>query len=440
MAVKSETMMKAAESGQEGIRRAADRDQQESQFSREHSARAQAQHQSAFQNQQQIDEQVTSNVVREKQNQQQIDEQIRSNKMGEAIKQDEQDIDMADRGLKSSGKTRAEKAGEKPSGSSQDPRSPQGQQAQQQRSPEDQAGDARYAQQAEQPLEVAGPDQRTIAPTEQRIAEKKSQLETNSLNAQANYMNAARNYNQAHVKGDKEGMSKAAQTLQNGINDSADLFDMGKAGALSAKEWDKIDDLATMDAGKVPDPQLQQEIMSKTWGPALSRFMSTHIQHQNLRFMAVTGEMPNGDYVDMASPQMRQFTEESAAAQQYLRAADFGGMLSLALNVQSLADRNRSVRKMAASVMLNGQSIIAMMGGGDDVIGSQGQNAQPQQQPGIGPQLGAGARAGAAAGGAARGAASVAGTAGPARPPRPGGGAQLPGTPGTPRNWDRDVK
>ena len=377
MAVKSETMMKAAESGQEGIRRAADRDQQESQFSREHSARAQAQHQSAFQNQQQIDEQARSNLAREGQGQQQIDEQVRSNKMGEAIRQDEQDIEMADKGLESDGKSRADSLRKGKQGGEEQA---QGQQ-QQQRSPEDQAGDARYAQQAEQPLEVAGPDQRTIAPTGQRKADEAHKMETNRLNAQANYLNATRNFNEAMVKGDKDGMSAAAKTLQGDITKSATLFDVGKAGALSPKQWDDIEELATTSAGMVPDPELQNEIMSKTFGPATSRFMSSHVQHQNLRFIAVTGDMPDGDYIDMASPGMAQFTKESAAVQQMLRAADVGGILTRALNVQSLADRNRTVRKMAANVMLENKSLVAQQSAEAGVIPSQGgPSAQPRSQ------------------------------------------------------------
>lgn len=437
VSVRSDLMMRAAEGGQDAINKQADRDQQESQFSREHSGRQQGRINAEFQQQQQINEQNRSNVEREKLAASELGERQRSNRMGEAIQQDAQDIDMADKGLESKGGgSRADRLRqEMDRGAAQ-----QKDQQQAQRSPEDQAGDARYAEQAQKPLEVAGPDRRTIAPTGERVAQEASKLTTNRLNAQANFLNASRNFNEAQVKGDKEGMSAAAREMQTGVVRAASIFDAGKAGALSPEQWSKIDDLATTSVGKVPDPQLQAEIDSRTWGPALSRFMQAHIQHQNLRFISVTGDMPDGDYVDMASPEMRQFTEESAAAQQYMREADYGGILSLALNVDSLATRNQKVRKMAAQAMLQSKSIAAMLGAqaqGAGVIPSQGgQRAQPQQpQSGSATpqQIGAGAARGAAGGGAARGAANVLGAG---QPPAP----QLPGQPGTERDWNRDVR
>ena len=395
--VNSDTMLKAAESGQEGIRKAADRNQQESQFSREHALRAQGQANNDFQNQQQIDEQARSNQAREGLAEKELGETVRRNRMGEAMQQDAQDIEMADKGLESEGKSRADQLRQGEQGGQQ------GAQAQQQqRSPEDQAGDARYAEHASKPLEVAGPDQRTIAPTEERKAQEGSKLTTNRMNAQANYLNAVRNMQEAKLKGgvNSDAYKAEVKNLQQPIKSAARMFDDGKKNDLSDSQWSDIKALA----GDAPDPALQQEIQSKTFGPSLGRFLQARVSQSAVQFMAVTGDMPDGDLVDMASPMMQQFTKNANEVQSYLRAADVNGLLSSSLGIQSMADRNRMVRKLTAQAMLQQKS--KPQGSGGSLIPSQGgARAQPQQQPGIGKQLGAGAAGGQAAGGAAAGAA-----------------------------------
>lgn len=427
--VDSRTMLSASESGQEGVRKAADRAQQESQFSREQGARAQSQRNAEFQQQQQLDEQSRSNQAREGLAEQELQETVRRNRFGEAIQQDAQDIEMADKGLESTGTSRADalRQGEAGGGAQA--------QAQQQRSPEDQAGDARFAEQAQKPLEVTGPDRRSIAPTEERKAQEGSKLTTNRLNAQANYMNAVRNAQEAKLKGgvDSDSYKAEVKNLQQPIKEAARMFDLGKKGDLSDSQWNDIKSLA----GDAPDPGLQQEIATKTFGPSLGRFMQARVSQASIQFMAVTGDMPDGDLVDLASPAMRQFTQSAEQMQAYLRAADAGGLLSGALGIQSMADRNRMVRKLTAQAMLNSKATPKPSGG--DLIPSQGGRAH-QPQPDPNQQLGAGAARGAAAGGAARGAASVLGgpSQGPARPAGPA--PQLPGAPGSQRDWNRDVR
>lgn len=371
--VDSKTMLAAAESGQEGVRKAADRAQQEHQFTVDSTQRGLAQRNSEFQNQQQID-----------QGERQLNETVRKNRMGEAIQQDQQDIEMADKGLEASGPSRADSlrkeeagGGEKGAAAQQEQ---QGQQ-QAQRSPEDQAADAQHAEQSAKPLEVAGPDQRSIAPTEQRKQLEGSKSVTNRMNAQANYLNAVRNMQQAKLKDGKESDSYKAEVknLQQPIKEAARMFDAGKKGDLSESQWADVKDLA----GQVPDPALQQEIASKTFGPSLGRFLQARVSQSAIQFMAVTGDMPDGDLVDLASPAMRQFTQSAEQMQAYLKAADAGGLLSGALGIQSMADRNRMVRKLTAQAMLNSKATPKPSGG--DLIPSQGgQRAipAPGQQPG----------------------------------------------------------
>lgn len=421
--VDSKTMLGAAESGQEGVRKAADRAQQEQQSSREHNLRAQGQADSEFQQQEQITEQARSNKAREGLETQQLAETVRRNKMGEAQESDKQDIEIADKGLQATGKSRADtlRKGE-PAGAQQQQGQEQAQ-GQEQRSPEDQAGDQRHAEQSAKPLEVTGPDQRSIAPSESRKAMEQSKSVTNRMNAQATYMNAVRQMQEAKIKdgADSDSYKKEVKNLQQPIKEAARIFDAGKKGDLSESQWSDVKDLA----GDVPDPALQQEIATKTFGPSLGRFLQARVSQSAIQFMAVTGDMPDGELVDLASPAMRQFTQSAEQMQGYLRAADAGGLLSGALGIQSMADRNRMVRKLTAQAMLNTKATPQASGG--DLIPSQGgQRAQP---PVPGPagnaaRIGAGAAAGAIGGAASGG-------------PRPGGAAALPGTPGYQRSWNQ---
>lgn len=189
------------------------------------------------------------------------------------------------------------------------------------------------------------------------------------------------------------------------------MFDLGKKNELQPNQWADIEALA----GDAPDPALQQEVKSKQWGPALSRFMQARVSQASIQFMAVTGDMPDGDLVDLASPAMRQFTQSAEQMQAYLRAADAGGLLSGSLGIQSMADRNRMVRKLTARAMLQQKSQPQASGGA--LIPSQGgqRAAPPAQQSGSG-NVPAAAR-GAAAGSIGGAAGAPVGSA-PAQPQR----------------------
>lgn len=382
--VDSRTMLAAAESGQEGIRKASDRAQQESQFSREHQLKAQAKADTDFQQQQQMAEQKRQFDVAQGQRESEFSRQLgheerklgetmRSNRMGEAIRADEQDIEMADKGLESKGQSRADKL------KAEMDRGAQQTGGEQQQDPEEQANAQRFEDQAGKPLEVAGPERRTIAPTEARTAQEGSKLKTNRLNAQANYMNAVRNYQEAKLKGkdgDPEALKKELQNLQQPIKSAAKLFDAGKKGDMTASQWD---DLKALAEGN-PDTALQQELAAKKFGPATGRFLQNRVSQSAIQFMAVTGDMPDGDLVDMAAPAMRQFTQSAEQMQLYLKGADVNGLLSGALGIQSLADRNRMVRKLTAQAMM--QQMANPKPSGGAVIPSQGGKAMnPQGQP-----------------------------------------------------------
>lgn len=432
-ATDSRTMMAAAESGQAGVRAQADRDQRERLTNREQDHRIAADIGQSIQAQQQINEQGRSNRAGEALQQQQLAETVRRNQMGEAMQLDQLDVEMADKGLESKGPSRADRLREDMARGGGQHGGAGGEQPQ---DPEAQASAARFKAQADRPLEVAGPDTRTIAPTEARKAETASKLTTNRLNSQANYLNAVRSFQETKLKGkngDPEAMKRELQNLQQPIKEAARLFDAGKKGELSDSQWDDFKALA----GDAPDPALQQEIAAKQFGPAMGRFLQARVSQSAIQFMAVTGDMPDGDLVDFAAPAMQQFTQNAGQIQAYLRGADAAGLLSSSLGIQSMADRNRMVRKLTAQAMLNAKATPKPSGG--ELIPSQGgARAQPRSPA---QQLGPGAAAGSVGGDAGRAAAEhIRGAGGGAKPAGARGGVELPGAPGSQRDWNRDVR
>lgn len=369
--VDSKTMLAAAESGQQGIRAAADRDQRAREVS-------QASNQRNAETTAQLVGQHEERKSRENLEQQQLAENVRRNRMGEAMQQDQQEMEMADKGLEKTGPTRADTLREEMARGSQQTGGGDGQQAQM--SPEDQAAEQRGQIQGEKPLEVADPGRKTYAPTEEMVAQEGSKLTTNRLNAQANYMNATRNFAEAKMKGSTEAMEKEAKSLQQPIKEAARMFDLGKKGDLQPNQWSDIEALAK----DAPDPALQQELQTKQFGPALSRFMQNRVAQSSIQFMAVTGDLPDGDLVDFASPAMREFTENAGQMQAYLRAADSNGLLSGVLGIQSMGDRNKLVRKLTAQAMLNNKA-QPKQGGGALIPSQGGQSARNAARPDLDP-------------------------------------------------------
>lgn len=371
--VDSRTMIDAADRGQAGVRDAKKTQNQNSQINREQ-ARAEGESVArTLQSDLDFKEQKRARGVQEGLQQSSFDEQKRSNRMGEAIQQDQQDIAMADKGLESAGTSRADSLRQEMARGSKQ------QQAQQaQVDPEEQAREQRGHEQGDKPIEFAG--QRTVSPTHARQQAEGSERVTNRMNAQANLLNATRNYAQAKLKGDDDLVKREVANLQQPIIAAARIYDEGKKGDLKADQWTNIKEIV----GNNPDPAVQQEVRTEQFGPALGRLMQARVATEGLRFMSVTGDMPDGKLVDMASPMMRQFTENASQMQAYLRAADVGGLLSGALNIQSLADRNTMVRKLTAQAMLKQMGTTKQAAGANLIPSQGGQRAipAPGQQPG----------------------------------------------------------
>lgn len=368
-AVDTKTMLAAADSGQQGIRDAAQRREQSSQHSREMALREGESVARTVHAGREQDEVERSNQAREGLQQQELNEQSRRNQMGEAIEQDRQDIEMADRGLESQGTSRADRLRQEMQRGSQ-------------QTAQDQAANERFRKATENDIEIAGPDSRSIAKTEERRAQEGSELTSKRLNAQAAYMNAARNLRDAKLKGNTDVVAKELKSLEQPIRSAARMFDSGKKDELTDSQWNDIQALAENN----PDQGLQQEIASKTFGPALGRFLQSRVAESSLRYMAVDGDMPDGDLVDMASPMMQTFTTAANQMQQFLKMADMGGLISMGLDIQDLASRNRMVRKLTAQALL--QTMANPQAGSNTVIPSQGgagarqQHQQQGQLPG----------------------------------------------------------
>jgi hypothetical protein len=293
----------------------------------------------------------------------QLKEQKRATQVHEAETEDQQGIEMADKGLEQQGPSRADRLRQE-------------------------MENGRQSAQMDKPLEVQGPDSKTgtVQQGEQRKSLDTSKAVTNQMSAQARYLNALKSYNGSKITGDKDLEKSELKSLQQPIESASKLFDEGKNGKLTESQWGEIKDLASGN----PDPALQSELAQpKTQfsklGPAVGRFLQSRINFTALTFMAHTGEMPDGKLVDMASPEMQQFTSVAGGVQDHLRQWDelTGGAMSESLGIDTLAKRNQVVRQMAANAMLKQMQPLPSGGGSNPVPSQGGPSARPQQ-PGSG--------------------------------------------------------
>lgn len=273
-------------------------------------------------------------------------EETRHNKMGEAIHSDEQDIQMADKGLQQQGQSRADAL----------------------RAEMDRG---RQQTQMDKPLEIQGPDRATkVSQTPERAANDQARRASDEMNARARFNNSVRLMEQARIKGDTEAAKEAGKTANSYIQSSHDLLTSFKSGRASEAEWTSVQGLASKFGDAHPDPQLQADITNKQFTPRVADFLRANVDHWALSFIAGTGEMPNGHLVDLASPMMGALTQSAEKTAAYLRQADAitNGAFSAGMKIDSEAEKNRIVRKLAAQQLLK----VGEMGG-------TGQQQQPQQ-------------------------------------------------------------
>jgi hypothetical protein len=286
----------------------------------------------------------------------------RSNQMREAQTSDQQDIEMADRGLEQQGPSRADRLRQE-------------------------MENGRQSAQMDKPLEVQGPDSKTgtVQQSEQRKSLDTEKMAAAKLNSQAHMLEASKRLQDAKIKGDTEGEKAAIKDLHEPIVSAAKLYDEGKNYKLDDAQWNNIEQLATIEGKGVPDQALQQELKTKTFGPAVGRFLQSHLNFQALKFTAGTGHLPDGKLVDMASPEWQAFGTTAGAVQSWLAMSDAmtGGLTSFGMKINSIADKNAVINRMSATAMLEGMKPLAPQGGSNPVPSQGGASARPQQ-PGSG--------------------------------------------------------
>jgi hypothetical protein len=286
----------------------------------------------------------------------------RSNQMREAQTSDQQDIEMADRGLEQQGPSRADRLRQE-------------------------MENGRQSAQMDKPLEVQGPDSKTgtVQQSEQRKSLDTEKMAAAKLNSQAHMLEASKRLQDAKIKGDTEGEKAAIKDLHEPIVSAAKLYDEGKNYKLDDAQWNNIEQLATIEGKGVPDQALQQELKTKTFGPAVGRFLQSHLNFQALKFTAGTGHLPDGKLVDMASPEWQAFGTTAGAVQSWLAMSDAmtGGLTSFGMKINSIADKNAVINRMSATAMLEGMKPLTPQGGSNPVPSQGGASARPQQ-PGSG--------------------------------------------------------
>lgn len=290
--------------------------------------------------------------VENDQRQQQINEQGRANRMHEALREDETNMQGAAHGVQPQGPTRAQQLREE-------------------------MDRGRQQAQMNKPLEIPGPDQRTYAKTEEQSKLDASDSMSKRLNAQANFLRASESFNKAQITGDKEAAKRERESLMAPIKSGASLFNAARKGEMTDGQWENLKALAA----DTPDAALQQEIDKKMFGPRTSDFIQRRINFDALKFMAATGDMPDGELIDMASPMMGQFAQTNNQMQSFLRTIDSitGGAMSLVYRIDSLAKRNNVVRQLSADAMLKALANPGASTPGSMTTPSSGrpQNGQP---------------------------------------------------------------
>lgn len=308
--------------------------------------------------------------------QEQIETQRTQAKLAE--EGDKQQMEMADKGLQAQGTSRVDQLRQ-----------------------EMERG--RRQTQMNQPLEVSSANRSTIAKTPERAANDQAKSAATELDARARFNNSVRLLQQARATGDKDAAKEAGHNAQQYIESASRLLNNFKSAKATDADWDDVKRLSTMMGDAHPDPALQQEIDSKTFGPRMNDFLRANVDQWALKYIAGTGDMPDGHLVDLASPMMSHLTMTASKVQAYLKQADqmTGGAFSQGLKIGSEAEKNRMVRKLAAEqLMLLGPAQGAQQGqqpqagGGDMPIPSQGgPSARPQPtgaaipSPGGGPPL-----------------------------------------------------
>lgn len=215
----------------------------------------------------------------------------------------------------------------------------------------DPAAQERLRGQTSQPSEMDGERWIPTDAAQKQQAVKNRQedfrAETDRIRAEAYADQTAAQMASAKAKGEGDLVKQFRTSLIQPIKSNVARFDRFQNGKNSDQDWSSLEKLAEGN----PEPGLMKDIQAKQWTPRVQAFMSATIAYDSLKFIGRTGELPDGDMVDLSSPQMQQFSQAAGMVTGWMRAkgADFSNWAS----IESLAQKTAFVNKMAAGMVLS---------------------------------------------------------------------------------------
>lgn len=251
----------------------------------------------------------------------------------------------------------------------------------------DPASAERLQAQRNKPLEMDSGGARTFTSTpEAREAQgvdldlKRQQIANETLKAQAYSMQVATSFQRNMLAGDKEAAKKDREQLMEPIKSDVGRFDRFMNGEQKATDWQALQKLS--EGHSDLEPSLTADLEAEQWTPRVQKFLGAKIAKDGLTFIAQTGELPDGDMVDLSSPMMQDFSRASAMVTGMMATQGMGTQQFL--GITSMREKNAYINKLAAGMVLSGAQRRMARGPFGDMAPSAG---QPQEE-GAGPPAG----------------------------------------------------
>lgn len=215
----------------------------------------------------------------------------------------------------------------------------------------------RQREQGEKGLEGVGDGQPRFIPTPEARAQQEAETgraRAQQLQAETRMAREMRlrdaaidRHKEAQIKRDEVAMKAERDTLQAPIKADMKLLEKVVNGDLDAATMANLKE----SIGDHFSPELQAELESGTPGPLLARHIKTRMATKGIELAAMTGDLPDSDLMSTDHPLWQQFTQATAAVNQFFAASDVASFLK----ITSLPQKNRLVRKGAGIWMLQKQ-------------------------------------------------------------------------------------
>lgn len=226
-------------------------------------------------------------------------------------------------------------------------------------------------------------------------AERRAESDTESrrISAVASYRRAVDAYKIAELRMDaaQSASARSAESaalkelkgqLMQPIKSTTATMNRMQNGKGTLQDWQSVaaEVANTPDAGSLNE--LKADIAANTWTDRLQSFMQQKVTVQALKYINATGELPDGELVDLSSPGMQMFTR-SAADVAIMNSPQVAGPGQL-LSFRDQAARIRYIHRLAAWQVLNQKPLSTSGVGG---AGPQGMPnpAAPGAEPAPGP-------------------------------------------------------